>query len=59
MHRLGDHQREPFLETFDEAAFEPLDVATGRPRRDLHLVTLDRHIEGHGIVGPQIERGSR
>ena len=59
MHCLGDDQREPLLETFDEPAFEPLDVVTGWPMRDLHVIALDRHVERNGIVGPQIKRGSR
>ena len=59
MHCLGDHQRQPFLKTVNEPAFEPLHVANGGPMGDLHLITLDRHIERHGIIGPQIKRGSR
>ena len=59
MHCFGDDQRESLFETFDEPAFEPRYVATGWPLRDLHLIALDCHIEGHGIVGPQIKRRSR
>ena len=58
-HGLGDDQREPVLQPVLQAGSQVLDPVTVRPGCHHDVAVLDRHVEGAGVVGEEVERATR